>query len=159
MVKVKEVIEQAAENISHMKPGTIVLRDALEALLGITNIDWEEDKYRSRVQRLIECLEKEYHIFLKCDNGNGYKILQPGDEIELISDKFNKATKRVVKVQQKIPMINIGAIKDPVKRDRTIHEAQRIMMTQLLYPKGVYLTKENLISENASRDNKQQKAI
>lgn len=114
-------VNEAARAISEMASGTTLTHIAMAEILG------ERPKtqgYYSMVNRVKRELMQGHSVFLATEIGVGYKIAEPGTEIDVPDAKCKRATNQYVRAVKEMQHIDIDRIKDDCQKQRTIRIAQ-----------------------------------
>jgi len=119
--ELKKNIEMAAEFISKMEKGTMITHICMADMLGVK---YKTNVYYNAVRKLDNKLKQDYGIFIEINCKIGYEIKELGKEIDLQAKKCDKAVNSYKKAVSDMRYINIEAIKDQQKRERTIRIAQ-----------------------------------
>jgi len=114
-------ISEAAEAISKMAEGTTLTHLALSDMLGERP---RTQAYYSMVRRLKNELMREYSIFLGTEIKIGYRIAEPGTEIDILDRKCKRAVKQYFKSVMEMEYIDLDKIKDETSKQRTIRITQ-----------------------------------
>lgn len=121
--QISQIIEEAANNIKDMSPGTVLPHLVVSELLDVDRLA-EKQTYYNRVSKLSKELKRQWGIFLRTEYNVGYVIAQPGNEVDLCEDKFLRGVKVMNRAVVDANFIRIDNIKDTDKRRRTIDRAQ-----------------------------------
>lgn len=121
---VSKLIGEVAKTISGIAQGTTITHLSFEEMLGV-QYRKDNQKYFNLIGKLNKELQAQYGLFLKNERKVGYSIALPGDEIDLCIGEFNAGKKKMWRAVARTNLIRVDRITDPVKRVRTITEAQK----------------------------------
>jgi len=114
-------VTEAAEAISGMQRGTMLPHLTLGELLGEPA---RTQGYYGMVGRLKRALMQEHAVFLVAEFRVGYKIAEPGMEVDVPDAKCKRATNSYTRAVKEMQYIDLDGIKDEPLKQRTLRIAQ-----------------------------------
>jgi hypothetical protein len=93
-------------------------------LAGLLEEPYRTGGYYNMANRMIKQLRQKHSIFLGVEWNVGYKIIEPGREIDHQDGKCSRATKQYVRAVKGMNYINIDGITDEPLKQRTLKIAQ-----------------------------------